>query len=455
MRGHGSRVLLVALAGGAPAVLLSAFLVTRGEHDAKRVITVLLAALVPWLLGAAWLRAEVLRPLHTAQNLLAALREGDFGLRARRAPRRGAAPPDPPGGLGSGAADDDAVQLLYAEIDAFADVLRDERLSSREATALLTRVMDEIDDAVLAFDEGARLVLVNPAGERLLGAPRERTMGLPASELALGELLTGETPRRISRDVAGTRRRLLLRTHPFRQGGRPHVLVVLSDVGRVLRDEEREAQRSLVRVLGHEINNSLSPIRSLAQSLHTMVERSAEKDPDVLSGLDVIARRAEALSRFLSAYGTLARLPPPTPGEVDVGELVRRACRLSPGVSLQDGPPCVIDGDADQLEQALINLVKNAIEASASASVADRAPVRVTWATDGAAVEIRVVDDGPGIAAGQNLFVPFFSTKPGGSGIGLVLAREIVEAHGGTLSLANTRDGRGAVATVRLPRTRA
>lgn len=450
-RGHGSRVLLVALAGGAPAVLLSAFFVTRGEHDAKRVITVLLVALVPWLLGAAWLRAEVLRPLHTAQNLLAALREGDFGLRARRASRWGAAPPRPPGGLG--AADDDAVQLLYAEIDAFADVLRDERLSSREATALLTRVMDEIDDAVLAFDERARLVLVNPAGERLLGAPRERTMGLPAGELDLGELLTGETPRRISRDVAGTRRRLLLRTHPFRQGGRPHVLVVLSDVGRVLRDEEREAQRSLVRVLGHEINNSLSPIRSLAQSLHTMVERSAEKDPDVLSGLDVIARRAEALSRFLSAYGTLARLPPPTPGEVDVGELVRRACRLSPGVSLEDGPPCVLDGDADQLEQALINLVKNAVEASASA--ADGAPVRVTWATDGAAVEIRVVDEGPGIAAGQNLFVPFFSTKPGGSGIGLVLAREIVEAHGGTLSLANTRDGRGAVATVRLPRTRA
>jgi two-component system, NtrC family, nitrogen regulation sensor histidine kinase NtrY len=231
---------------------------------------------------------------------------------------------------------------------------------------------------------------------------------------------------------------------------------VLSDLSRPLREEERQAWQRLIRVIGHEMNNSLAPIKSIAGSLGTIVEREPLPDDwrdDVQRGLAVIGSRAEALSRFMSAYARLAKLPPPTVEPLDLGALVDRVVTLEHAhhIRVAGGPRLTIQGDADQLEQLLINLLRNALDAARETG----GGVTVGWQrlphANPPSLELWVEDEGPGLSNTGNLFVPFFTTKPGGSGIGLVLSRQIAEAHGGDLTLANRDDRQGCRASLRLP----
>jgi nitrogen fixation/metabolism regulation signal transduction histidine kinase len=376
----------------------------------------------------------VLRPLQTIANLLAALREGDYSIRAR------------------GASAADGLGLALLEVNMLSDTLRSQRLRALEATALLRRVIEEIDVAVFAFDAGRRLRLVNRGGERLLGQPAERLLGLGAETLGLAACLDGETPRTFEAGFPGGAGRWEVRGTTFRQDGLPHQLLVLSDLSRVLRAEERSAWQRLVRVLGHEINNSLAPIKSIAGSLRSMAERSARPsdwEQDLRSGLQVIEGRSEALARFMGAYAQLARLPRPRLAPVDVAAWVRRVAALETRleVRVEGGPPVVLAADGDQLDQLLINLVRNAVDAALETS----GGVRVGWRATGGVVEVTVDDDGPGLPDPGNLFVPFFTTKTNGTGIGLVLSRQIAEAHGGAVALGPRLDARGARARLRLP----
>jgi signal transduction histidine kinase len=335
-----------------------------------------------------------------------------------------------------------------------ADTLREQRLGALEATALLRKVMEEIDVAVFAFDAAGRLRLVNRAGERLLARPAERLLGEDAAELGLGDALRADAPRVLDLTFPAGPGRWEVRHGTVRQGGLPLELLVLADVSRALRDEERQAWQRLIRVLGHELNNSLAPIKSVAGSLESLLgrpRRPSDWEDDLRRGLAVIAARAEALSRFMEAYSRLARLPPPQLQEVAVAPLVQRAARLETRVPVrvEAGPDVRVRADPDQLEQLLINLLRNAAEASLETG----GRVRVGWTVaDGAAsqVELWVDDEGPGLPQTANLFVPFFTTKAQGSGIGLVLSRQIAEAHGGTLSLQNRPAG-GCRAHLRLP----
>jgi signal transduction histidine kinase len=167
-------------------------------------------------------------------------------------------------------------------------------------------------------------------------------------------------------------------------------------------------------------------------------------------GLSIIAARSDALGRFTSAYARLARLPPPQPTKTDLGPLVRRVAALDTraAVTLVEGPAIVVEADPDQLEQLLINVTRNAVEAAAETG----GGVALGWTLRDEWVEIRIDDEGPGLPSTGNLFVPFFTTKPGGSGIGLALSRQIAEGHRGTLTLENRTDRRGTRATLRLPR---
>jgi two-component system nitrogen regulation sensor histidine kinase NtrY len=431
---HERRVFYLALLSGLPAVVVALVLVWTGGHAPKVGWTVSLLVVVFWLAVAFALRERVVRPLQTLSNMLAALREEDFSIRAR------------------GARTDDALGLALFEVNTLGQTLREQRLGALEATALLARVMEEIDVAVFAFDEEKRLRLVNRAGEWLLGEPAERLVERDAAALGLAECLEGEAPRVLDTAFAGASGRWELRRSTFRQGGLPHQLLVLSDLSRALRDEEREATRRLVRVLGHEINNSLAPIRSVADSLRSLVSRKpppSDWSDDVASGLALIAGRAESLSRFMAAYARLARLPPPKLQPLDVGTWVHRVVALEQRltVSVDQGPAVVIQADGDQLDQLLINLLDNAVDAALEAG----GGVEVGWRKSRKFVEILVRDEGPGLADTGNLFVPFFTTKPQGTGIGLVLSRQIAEAHGGSLSLGNSTNGQGAEARLRLP----
>ncbi|MES2125312.1 MAG: ATP-binding protein [Gemmatimonadota bacterium] len=433
MTSQPRRIVAIAAWAALPAVLLALALLWLEPHSArvKWTGTLLLASTLG--IGLLVLRDRVIRPLQTVSNLLAAMREGDYSHRARAS--------DPEDDLG----------LLYLEANALAEMLRGQRLGALEATALLRTVVTEIDAAVFTFDEAGTLVLVNRGGERLLDQPAERLVGRHAAELGLDDCLEGETPRVLDQRGAYANR-WELRRSAFRQDGRPHTLVLLTDVSRALQAEEREAWQRLIRVLSHEINNSLTPIQSFAGSLQKIVDQgnhTAETDADLREGLQVIGARADSLGRFIAAYARLARLPRPVLAPMRVEPWVQRAVTLESRlkVSVQPGPDVSVIADADQLDQLLINLVRNAVDA---VSVPGGA-VSVSWRLRLDELEVMVDDNGPGIAATTNLFVPFYTTKPGGSGIGLALSRRIAEAHDGTLSLTNRQPGPGCRAIVRIP----
>jgi len=428
------RILLLSLLAGTPGGVVALTLLWTGDYSDRLRWTLTVLVVAAWLGVTLALRERVVRPLQTISNMLAALREGDFSIRAR------------------GAREDDALGLALLEVNTLGETLRSQRLGALEATALLRTVMAEIDVAIFAFDEHRALRLVNGGGERLLDQPAERLLGRTSAALGLAECLRGEDDRTVDLDFPGGRGKWQLRRGSFRQDGLPHQLVVLSDLSRVLREEERQAWQRLIRVLGHEINNSLAPIKSIAASLRDLLARPTlpgDWREDLGDGLAVIAGRSESLSRFMAAYALLARLPSPQPKPMDVEQWVRRVAHLETRlpVRVAPGPPMTISADGDQLDQLLINLVRNA----ADASLETQGAVEVGWMRNGGMLDVWVRDNGLGVSDTTNLFVPFFTTKPNGSGIGLALSRQIAEAHGGALTLENRRDTRGCEARLRLP----
>lgn len=429
------RVLLMALLGGLPAILLALFLLWRNGFMSVAVWALSALMLLFWLGFAFALRRRIVLPLQTLHNLLAALREGDFSIRANLARNEGT--------LGD----------VLSEVNMLGDILQTQRLGALEATALLRTVLTEIDVAIFAFDREEKLVLVNRAGERLLARPAERLLGASAAQLNLSGCL--QVQERVSiRQMAfpGGAGRWEMRRTSFRNHGEPHQLLVFTDLSRALREEERQAWQRLVRVLGHELNNSLAPIKSIACSLESLLQRDPQPpdwQDDMQRGLSVISSRAAALSRFMSAYSRLSRLPPPRRGPVDLSGLIRRVVGLETrlSVTLIPGPELTIEADADQLEQVLINLLRNAVDAALETG----GGVVIGWKRTQTEIEIWVEDEGLGLASTANLFVPFFTTKPKGSGVGLTLSRQIAEAHGGTLTLENRSAGQGCEARIHLP----
>ena len=431
---YEGKITWLTFAAAVPAVLVALTLLWFGDYSAKVqwTLTILIIGCFAALISS--VREHTIRPLQTMSNLLAALREGDYSIRAR------------------GARGGTALGEVLLEINSLGETLRLQRLGAFEATALLRTIMSEIDVAVFTFDPKRRLRLVNRAGETLLGQPMDKLLGKTAGELGLHTCLEANEDEPLTLNFPGATGRWGIRRSTFREEGLPHELLVLTDLSRTLREEERRAWQRLVRVLGHEMNNSLAPIKSLAASLESLLRRDPlpqDWKDDASAGLNSIASRADSLSRFLQAYTRLTKLPPPQKQDVDLGKLVQRVVDLEPrlNMTVMPGQKTVIRADAAQIEQALINLVHNAVDAA----LETHGQVVIGWREREDAVEIFVQDEGPGIMNPANLFVPFFTTKPEGSGIGLPLSRQIAEAHGGSLALMNRESGKGAEALLRLP----
>ena len=416
-----------------PALIFVGILFYREKISLAPALLVAGCLLLYLLLVSAALIEAFVRPLQTLSNVVLSLREGDTSFRAR------------------GAGAQDAFGELAAEINALADLLQKQRVRSLESTALLARILEVMHAPLFAFDRENLLQLVNDAGLRLLGLPHARCFGVSARELRLEDLLNA--PDQTIHSFGSKPTRWLLRKAAFRQDGVPHTLLLLADVSQPLQEEEQIAWKRLIRVLGHELSNSLAPIKSIAGSLLARVDAmqgDAAALRDFRRGLGVVESRADALHRFVQSYRQLAQLPPPRLKPVALASLLDRVVVLEQRrpIQLDPGPPVMLNADPDQLEQMLINLLANAVDASLANGAK---PVRATWKLAGSSVVIAIEDRGLGIANTENIFVPFYTTKPNGSGIGLALAQQIARAHGGEIQLVNREDGEGARATIRLP----
>jgi two-component system, NtrC family, nitrogen regulation sensor histidine kinase NtrY len=449
------RISLYSLFVALPGIVVSGILVWFRPWSTESKLALLFAELFIWWMLALALHGQTVRPLQTLANVVAALREEDYSFRAR------------------GAIMDDALGELSLEVNALADLLADQRIRAIEATALLRRVVEEIDAPLFAFDPERVLRLVNPAGEKLLQQAAIRLVGRTADEIGLADCLSAANEALVALPASSLSNspsaRWLARQSKFREKGVPHTLVVLSDISRALREEERNAWQRLIRVLGHELNNSLAPIKSIAGSLGSRLaetELNPEHRRDFERGLAIIEDRTASLNRFLQAYRQLAQMPPPSLGTVALLPVIERVAFLETRLKIEiaQGPDVMLMVDTDQIEQMLINLIRNAVEAAlepvfdnnlSSASIIgpeNRKPqVILNWTAENQNLVLTIEDNGPGLLNPSNAFVPFYTTKPAGSGIGLALSRQIAEAHGGSIALSNLNGKRGCQVRVILP----
>jgi nitrogen fixation/metabolism regulation signal transduction histidine kinase len=421
--------LLVAL----PALLALGGVLLVGAPSAPDALA--LFVLVVLLTVVAWRFAgQRPRRMQTVVNLLEALREGDYGVRASGTERR------------------DDFGDIARRFNQLAARLQDEQRGLQESLQLLSKTLAALDGAVFAFERDGRLRLVNPAGERLLARPAAELLGKDADALRLSALFEVASGEIVPFDFAGQAGRWQVGHAALRSRSQEGRLLVVQPMERVLREEEAQAFRRLLRVLSHEITNSMTPIASMVETLQGLLPGAGkpldtELDTDLRHGLQVIGQRSGALHRFISQYARLARLPPPQPTMVDVASLCERVAGLfdDARIRIESGAALSLLGDRDQLEQVLINLLRNAVDAGGENEV------RLGWRRVEARVLVEVSDLGPGLPASGNLFVPFFTTKAHGAGIGLALSRQIVEAQGGTLELHPREASPGAVARLSLP----
>jgi two-component system, NtrC family, nitrogen regulation sensor histidine kinase NtrY len=401
------RVTRFSLLLAAPGLIISGILIWEQTWSLESKLILLGAEILACFLIGVSLHDHVVRPLQTLANVVGALRDEDYSFRARLAVRN------------------DALGELSLEVNALADLLAQHRTGAIEAAALLQRVVEEVEIPIFAFDSENKLRLLNSAGEKLLQQSSEQVLGKTARDLNLDNSLSCDNESLIELPFANNAR-WFVRRSSFRQRGRPHTLVVLSDVSRALREEERRAWQRLIRVMGHELNNSLTPIKSIAGSLNARLsgtEFGADQRQDFERGLSIIESRAASLNRFLQAYRQLAQIPPPALQKCSLSAIVKRVAALENRVpvTVSDGPDITFVADPDQLEQMLINLLRNAAEAvlqnfddaenPAGFRVAHVQPrIELSWRVSERDRVITIQDTGPGLMNPANVFVALYTT---------------------------------------------
>ncbi|HYM61265.1 MAG TPA: ATP-binding protein [Thermoanaerobaculia bacterium] len=430
------RLLALSFAAALPATATMLALLWMADVSNEVRVATALSILAVTLFILQVLHHHITFPLRTLANVVGGLREEELSLRAH------------------GGCDGDALGELVMEVNRLAGAMRERYLDTMETDALVRAILAQLDSAIFLFDRKGRLQQTNRAGERLLRMDSSECVGRTIDELALAPCFVQPLPATIEMSFPGGSGRWSVRHSSFRERGQTHFLLAISDLSRVLRDEELRAWQRLARVLTHELNNSLASIQSIAGTLQQIVLSDtppAGWREDARKGFGIIASRVASLTRFTTAYARLARLPPPDRAPIDIGPLVSRIAALgfATRVHVEPGPTATVLVDADQIEQLLINILQNAVDASLETG----GTVTISWRVEAQSIELSVFDEGAGLSPTNNLFVPFFTTKPEGTGIGLVLSRQIAEAHHGALTLQNRECG-GCEARLRLPLVR-
>jgi len=411
-------------------------------------VSILLLAKIFFI--AHFLRQRLSFQLRTLSNLLEAVINGDYSIRGRHDHSHQS-------NVQRSQLDTDAYTELVVQINRLADSFVEQRLEVKESQLLLAKVINNIDIAIFTCDDRLRVSLANPAFCQLLGKSSDSIVGATISDLGINGLIHSEPNQPVEWSFSEHKGRYSVHRDTFIEDGTSHHLILIKDVRTLLRSEEKLAWQKLIRVIGHEINNSLSPIASLSGSLQKLVG-VADKQEVLRQSLVVINERAAGLTKLVSGYKTLAREPNPVLQRLDLRDVINHVATLFPSfnieISVKDSPHFVL-ADQSQIEQVVINLVRNAHESNAVAlqrdSDCDKRLIVIDLVLMVGQVALVVQDQGAGISNPDNIFVPFYTTKPEGSGIGLAVSRQIMEAHGGELTLANRSDGQGCIARVVFP----
>ncbi len=434
---RGSLAIRVA-AAVALGVILSAALTAAAIHWSHSPILAAAIATLITLPALAWVAVRLTRPwrqtVRAVTGAIANLHDGDFSV-SIASPRPG------------------ELRELVQAYNSLGTLLRRERFDIYQRELLLDTVLQTTPLALVLTNAGGRIVYGNIAARQLLRGGR-KLEGLELAALlaerppALREALESDSDTLFTLEVAGENEVYHLSRRSFLLHAQPHKLMLLKQLTRELSAQEVEVWKKVIRVIAHELNNSLAPISSLVHSGKLLC---AGADPTERERLEkvfaTIGERAGHLATFIDGYARFAKLPKPRPVAVAWPDFLERLSGTVPFRLEGAIPQRRATFDVGQLEQVMINLLKNARE-SGSAPEAITVSVRVR--AQGFVIE--VADRGGGVSeqALRDALLPFFSTKPTGTGLGLTLCREIVEAHGGRMSLANRPDG-GAVVSVYLP----
>lgn len=363
-------------------------------------------------------------------NLVEALNVGDYSLRAKVASE------------GAGHSD------LVNQINRLADSLTSARYDYKESQLLLAKLLKQVGVVIFACDEKNHITMANPAAEAFFSKPESKLVNLSLTDLDVSSLIDAKSNQVILLNINQSASRWHLFKNGFRDQGKQHNLFILSDMETVLSRQEQKAWKDLVRVLSHEINNSLSPIISLTSTLNKLTstfDLDDDNKSDFQGGLTIIGERAARLNTFIKGYRQLASLPEPNKQPHDLVKVVQNTCELlGYAYEFNKIEACLLEFDAAQLEQCLINIIKNAYEANS------QIPFKVTLSKEGDFAVIAIRDFGPGVSNPDNLFVPLYTTKKQGTGIGLALCRQIVLGHNGHISLDNHPEG-GCHVQIKIP----
>ena len=415
-------------------------------------ILIVFFTLVGEIYGAFFIRTKVVSQLQTSTNLMEAMIAGDYSMRARAHNVDGA--------LGE----------FSHLINSLAETLTQHRLITREHQILLGTITSQIDVAIIALNSDDKITLMNPAAEKLFQCRFEQRQGAPIKVLGLQDVAQGSFRKVVEFELKHNKKKVYLHTDEYFDHGIKHQLIFITDIQHLLQEEERQAWQRLLRVLSHEINNSLAPIASISETLSNLVTKKIAPSADnihqegdnesdssndenlnenLIMGLGVIKECSHSLNAFIQQYQELYKLPKPNKSLFSLTKLLNNCAGLFTENSIEcPSKDLTIYADQTQLQQVLVNLLKNAIDAQQDCS---HNTIIIKWQVNESQLAIEIIDNGTGINNMDNIFVPFYTTKKHGSGIGLVLSRQIITNHNGELSLKNRLDSQGVIAKILLP----
>jgi two-component system, NtrC family, nitrogen regulation sensor histidine kinase NtrY len=369
-------------------------------------------------------------------NLLNALVQGDYSLRGR---------------FSHG---DLVFNDLIGLINDLAQRLNTQRIESVESQFLVNIVLEHIDTAILAIDGTNKINFFNSSAKRLLELNEHDQIDELLEQLGCHSEAPAGYNKVVELQLKNQKGKYNVNIEEYRESGVKHKILFITDVRHLLRSEERRAWQRLVRVISHEINNSLTPIASISETLINLLERNDPEhrhSSELISGLSLIGERAQGLKRFVESYKQLAKLPDPQRKNVSVYTIFQKMRLLfgEDNIKIDCDQALQLYVDPVQLEQVVINVFKNAFESIGK--VDSSKFVEVICVTKEYVCEIQILDYGSGIGKTENLFIPFYTTKKNGSGIGLALCRQIIEAHNGNISIFNRTDVQGCCVSIELP----